>query len=74
MYQIQEKPDSEIIFDSGGKNTPLATLRSEDGSIAQICNDDHCYVLYLGGAQPYRLTSHWFKEAVEALKKLPLPQ
>ena len=72
MYILYETPDKEIILESGGKLTPVATLKDEHGGIVQICMDDHCYVLYLGGewedkGQPYRITNHWFKEAVEAL-------
>ena len=77
MYQLQEKPDKEITLTSGGKMTPLATLKDEYGGVAHICIDDHCYVLYLGGTYPfpvYNITNHWFREAVAALQKMPLPK
>lgn len=73
MYKLQERPTKEIILERGGKMTPFATLKDEYGGIAHICNDDHCYVLYLGH-RGYRLTTHWFKEAVAVLGKLPLPK
>ncbi len=70
MYQLQETPDKEIILESGGKMTPLCTLKDKYGGLAQICVDDHCYVLYLGGeGRPYRITNHWFLEAVDAVAK-----
>ena len=70
MYTLQDTT-SEIILENGAKHNPIATLKNEYGGIAQICMDDHCYVLYLGGeredqGQPYRITSHWFKEAIDA--------
>ena len=78
MYRLQEKPDREITLVSGNKITPLATLKDEYGGIAQICIDDHCYVLYLGHhseekGEAYRIATHWFSEAVAVLKKMPLP-
>ena len=71
MYTLQERTP-EITLENGAKHTPLATLKDEYGGIAQICMDDHCYVLYLGGewedkGQPYRITNHWFREAAEVL-------
>ena len=83
MYQLQEKPDEEIILESGGRKTPLATLKDEHGGIAQIAIDDHCYVLYLGHyrmaedegeSMAYRIAAHWFSEAVAVLKKMPMPK
>ena len=81
MYQLQEKPDKEIILENGARHSPLATLKDEYGGIAQICVDDHCYVLYLAALEemastgtPYRITTHWFSEAVATLKKMPMPK
>ncbi|MCK5602669.1 hypothetical protein KAR91_12385 [Candidatus Pacearchaeota archaeon] len=79
MYQLQKEPDKEFTLGNGARHAPLATLKDEYGGIAQICNDDHCYVLYLGGewedkGQLYQITNHWFSEAVAALKTLPLPR
>ena len=82
LNQLQEKPDKEIILENGARNTPLATLKDEYGGVAQICIDDHCYVLYLlyciesrlgGKSEFYSSTTHWFTEAVVVLKKMPLP-
>ena len=83
MYQLQEEPDKEFTLTGGGKITPLATLKDEYGGVAQICIDDHCYVLYLSRPDfdrdsivkkyPYQLTTHWFGEAVAVLKKMPIP-
>ena len=74
MYQLQEEPDKEFTLTGGGKITPLATLKDEYGGVAQICIDDHCYVLYFRGIDPpYRILTHWFGEAVAVLKKMPIP-
>ena len=83
MYELQEKPTKEIILESGGTVNPLATLKDEYGGVAQICIDDHCYVLYLlyqiesrlgGKSEVYGSTPYWFSEAVAALKTMPLPK
>jgi len=79
MYQLQEIPDKEIALTSGGKMTPLATLKDECGGIAHICNDDHCYVLYIKVSaykdrEVFYSATHWFREAVAALQKMPLPK
>ena len=68
MYVLQEMPHEEILLSSGGFVTPLAPLADEYGGVAQICMEDHCYVLYLGGnGRDWEMSSHWFKEAVDAL-------
>lgn len=73
MYVFQDKPDGESIT-STGSIKPVATLKDEHGGISQIAIDDHCYVLYNGSDdRPFVAVKHWFKEAVEALKLLPLP-
>jgi len=78
MYQLQEEPDKEFVLTSGGKITPLATLKDEYGGIAHICMDDHCYVLYVKVSaykdrEVFYSATHWFSEAVAVLKKMPLP-
>jgi len=48
------------------------TLKDGHGGVYHIVNDDHCYVL-INGAKGI-VTSWWFREAVDALKSLPLPE
>jgi hypothetical protein len=75
MYKLQETPDETIRWESGGESSPIATLADQYGGRAQICIDDHCYVLLLqhGKTHKYKVTSWWFREAVEVLQNLPLP-
>ena len=75
MYVLQEKPDEEITGKWSGCR-PRATLKSEYGGVVHIINDDHCYVLLLDNTSGHGFVAvkHWFKEAVEALQGLPLPQ
>lgn len=61
--------------------SPVATLADEHGGRAQIVIDDHCYMLLIkqskdsaAGAGYYTATPWWFREAVEVLKDLPLPE
>jgi len=75
MYVLQDKPDKEAIFGSGAKFEPVATLKNEHGAVVHIATDDHCYVLCKKWPDDTcRWITHWFKEAVEALKLLPLPE
>ena len=68
MYKIQEKPDESCY----GRWKPIVTLKDGHGGVYHIVNDDHCYVL-INGAKGI-VTSWWFREAVDALKSLPLPE
>ena len=74
MYKLQDKPDESVTLVSGSKLTPVATLRDEYGGVSHIIVDDHCYVLVNGGdGRGFTKVKHWYREAVEALKTLPLP-
>ena len=75
MYILQEEPDKVLRKTLGGCQ-PVATLKSEYGGVVHIINDDHCYVLLLDNTSGHGFVAvkHWFKEAVEALQGLPLPQ
>ena len=67
--------DQEVTLQNGETAEPLLTLADEHGGRAQIVNDDHCYMLLL--LQPdgtYKKTAWWFREAVVALRDLPLPE
>lgn len=73
MYVLQDKPDKEFQTKTGMEK-PVATLKDEHGGISQIATDDHCYVLYNGADNRIFVpVKHWYREAVEALKLLPLP-
>lgn len=76
MYVLQDKPDEEATLENDVKFEPKATLKDEYGGIVHIATDDHCYVLYKRYMSDgkCRGITHWFKEAVEALKTLPLPE
>lgn len=67
MYVLQEVPDKVIAMGPDSTGTPLATLKDGCGAFAHIVEDDHCFVLVLGGQQPQQFATHWFKEAAEAL-------
>lgn len=73
MYKSVEKDKHAIMF-NGEPLNPVATLSDEYGARAQIAIDDHCYVLYLKRGVYYIQVYHWFREAVEVLKTLPLPE
>ena len=75
MYILQSSPDEKIVGKWSGCRS-RATLKSECGGVAHIINDDHCYVLILDNMSGHGFVAvkHWFKEAVEALQKLPLPE
>ena len=74
MYQLQSVPDGEIMLRGGSIVNPVATLRDEYGGVSHIIVDDHCYVLVNGSYRDGFVTvKHWYREAVEALKRLPNP-
>ena len=86
MYQLQKNSDKEIFLENGSKVHPLATLRDEYGGISHIILDDHCYVLVnlhhdqnpppknRNTGKEFSMVCHWYREAVEALKRLPSPE
>ena len=62
-------------MDNGEIVTPIATLADEHGGMSHIIEDDHCYVLINGGiTHNFKMTHHWYPEAVDALKTLPTPE
>jgi len=74
MYVLQKKPDKEARTKTGLLE-PIATLKNEYGQIFHIATDDHCFVLYSKQSDTTCVpVTHWFREAVEALKTLPLPK
>lgn len=85
MYKLQEKPDKEACLENGSTVRPLATLKDEYGGISHIILDDHCYVLInlhhdqnpppknRNTGKEFTMVRHWYREAVEAIKILPLP-
>jgi len=74
MYVQQDTPDAKVALRSGGIFAPVATLKDEYGGISHIIIDDHCYVLVNGSrAGSFARVDHWYREAVEAMKGLPLP-
>ena len=74
MYK-QIKTSPVITLSSGTQTKPVATLEDEYGSICQIVEDDHCYVLKLKNNKgQYENTTHIFPEAFEVLKTLPNPE
>lgn len=75
MYVIQRQPDKEVKHDSGCISTPIVTLRDEYGGVSHIIEDDHCYVLVNGSDNndnEFAMVKHWYPEAAEAMKILPL--
>ncbi len=73
-YILQDKPDPILTLTNGSKCTPVATLKDAYGGVSHIFIDDHCYVLANGCRQQgFTMVTHWYREAAEALKKLPLP-
>ena len=74
MYKVQEQPDEKAKMENGKEVTPLLTLKDEYGGVAHIIEDDHCYVLVNGGiTRNFKMTHHWYPEAIDALKTLPTP-
>lgn len=77
MYEIQEKPDVFGVLDNGAMFKPLVTLKDESGGVSHIIEDDHCYVLVNKCHEKptrFAMVRHWYGEAVEALKDLPIPK
>jgi hypothetical protein len=71
MHIVQSIPDEKAIMENGDEVTPLVTLKDEYGSISHIIIDDHCYVLINGSEErAFKMTCHWYKEAVYALVQL----
>ena len=71
-YILQSKPDRSVRLTTGAICNPIATLKNKNGGVSHIIEDDHCYVLVNGAdGSPFRITSWWYAEAVEALKRLP---
>ena len=54
-----------------GNNETCLTLADEYGGKFHITVDDHCYVLVCEREGKFMQTSHWFREASEALRTLP---
>lgn len=74
MYKLQKIPDSAAYLTNGSKVTPLITLADDHGGLSHIIEDDHCYVLINdSGSGKCGMSCHWYPEAIEALKTLPLP-
>jgi len=79
MYVLQDKPGKFYLHASDDREAhhAVATLKDGHGGIAHIYTDDHCYVLALASENAWpqvaRPSYHWFPEAVEVLKTLPLP-
>lgn len=72
MY-IQIKTTEKIEMHNGIIRHPVATLKDEYGSMCQIVNDDHCYIVCLIQQDgKYKPIFHLFKEVIQVLKKLPL--
>ena len=75
MYKIQENADEKAVLSNDSVVIPLMTLKDEYGGISHIINDDHCYVLInKSGDGRFSMSRHWYREAVRALKRLPLPK
>ena len=67
-----------ISMESGEVAHPVITLIDEHGDKAHIIVDNNCYVLCVVKRVPdegktyYQETTHWFQEAVTALRSLPI--
>lgn len=75
MYQLQKYPGTAAQLENGSTVTPVATLKDEHGGVSHIIVDDHCYVLINSAAEDgsFRMSYHWYPEAVEVMKQLPVP-
>jgi hypothetical protein len=75
MKNLQEKPDPPFVMPNGSEVMPVATLKDDCGGVSHIIVDDSCFdVLVNGGtSRQFRIPSHWFDEAVEALSRFPKP-
>lgn len=72
-YRLQPQPDQQFAYRSGSIATPVATLKDEAGSVVHIVIDDHCYCLVVMSSTGGKMSSHWFLEAVQALRGMPDP-
>lgn len=68
MYRLVET--HPVAKTQNSTIAPLATLEDGYGGVYHIAMDDGCYVLYGERDGVSRLATHWFPEAVEALKGL----
>lgn len=68
-YEITGESPHEI--DNGNQIARL-TLEDGYGGRYHIVVDDHCYVLMCEREGKYSSVTHWFAEAVMALRQLPL--
>lgn len=88
MTWRQIAPELFYLGNNPDKIQAIVTLQhlgvdsQPDGMTAQIFVDNHCYVLALRQVDPdgkfpdfykFKLITHWFWEAVQALKELPNP-
>lgn len=75
MYILQEKPIPYHYKDQEELLTPDATLiDNQSRQIYHIDQDDHCFVLVsIDDFGKGKWVTHWFPEAVDALKTLPTP-
>ena len=82
MYTLEKIP-TQGIMKNGGK--PLATLKNENNGVFHIIKDEHCFCLVRQTRVEYpdfepftknipvihfEYLTHWFSEAIEALKTL----
>jgi hypothetical protein len=75
MYKIQEHPDIRARLESSSIVRPIITLKDEYGGVSHIIKEDGCYVLINGNNKSeFRPTTHWYPEAVDALKTLVTPK
>jgi hypothetical protein len=76
VYKLQDSPDNEARLENGAIATPIATLKDEHGGVSHIIEDDHCYVLInnCGDEGSFRMSKHWYADAIDAVKQLPLPK
>ncbi len=68
-YQITDEAPHEI---NGGNNIARLTLADEYGGRFHIVVDDHCYVLMCEREGKCSASTHWFAEAVLAMRQLPI--
>lgn len=71
-YEITAEPPHEITGDNGSTNLARLTLEDGYGGRFHIVVDDHCYVLMCERDGKCTQVTHWFPEAVEAMRHLPL--
>jgi hypothetical protein len=68
-YKVTGEVPHEI---NNGGNIARLTLADEYGGRFHIIVDDHCYVLMCEREGKCTASSHWFAEAILALRQLPL--